>query len=257
MFTLIMVWCGNALQAVIVYRAFRARLLRTYPFFYAYVISTMLSFFLLSFVYLAHIGSYSGMYAKFYWPIQFATLILGCGIVWEVLNHVLAPYPGAEKFARVSGIVAFGIVFCLTLIVVLAAPGRSAAGSLVDLEKSLRTVQAVILFGVLAAISYYRIPVGRNLRGMMLGYGVYVGTVLADFAIWAYAGPRLQSVWAFAPPLSYLLSLAIWLTALWSYCPNPAPESNVRVEEDYELLASRTRKALQLARSQLTRTVRP
>jgi hypothetical protein len=43
MFSLIIMWNGIALQFVVVYRAFRGRSLRTHPFFYAYIASTLIS----------------------------------------------------------------------------------------------------------------------------------------------------------------------------------------------------------------------
>jgi hypothetical protein len=256
MFSLIMMWCGNALQGIILYRAFRANILKTYPFFYAYITSSLISFFALSIVYLTNFGSYFGLYAKWYWPIQFATLILGCGIALEILTHVLSSYPGAERFATVSGIVAFGGAFCLALILSFVLPAWSAAGTMVELERNLRLVQAIVLFGILAVISYYRIPVGRNMKGMVLGYGIYVGTSLFALAVRAYAGAWLQNVLVFAQPISFMISLSIWVVTLWSYHPNPAPESIISLETDYEAFVAKTRSAMGAMRSHLARAGR-
>jgi hypothetical protein len=257
MFSLIMMWCGNALQLIILHRGLRARIVGTYPFFYAYTVSSLISFFALSIIYLSNFGSYSGSYAKWYWPIQLVTLILGCGIVLEILRHVLLLYPGAERFATVTGLVAFGGVFCMAIVSSFVMPAASGGGTMIELERNLRTAQAIILFGILAVMSYYRIPIGRNMKGMILGYGTYIGTSLFALAIRAYAGPWLQDVWIFVQPISFIISLSIWTVALWSYHPNPVPESSIGLESDYELLASHTRRALGMTRSYLARTIRP
>jgi len=37
-----------------------------------------------------------------------------------------------------------------------------------DLEVNVRSVQAIFLFAVLALISYYRIQIGKNMKGMIV-----------------------------------------------------------------------------------------
>jgi hypothetical protein len=41
-------------------------------------------------------------------------------------------------------------------------------------------------------------------------------------------------------PFSYLVSLLTWLTALWSYHPNPVLALAIRLEADHEDSVSRT-----------------
>ena len=69
------------------------------------------------------------------------------------------------------------------------------------IERDVRTVQAIFLFMILAVISYYRIPIGKNLKGMISGYGLYIVTSLFTLAIRAYAGPRFNSSWNSHPTL--------------------------------------------------------
>jgi hypothetical protein len=256
MLPVFLAWSGNALQLLILYRAAQARMLRMYPFFYAYIALSLLSFFVLSIV-LRDSGVHSKMYASWFWPIQLVTLLLGCGIVLEVLNRVLSPYPGAERIARMGGLIAFGGAFCVAFASPLLSSQWSAAGTMVELERNLRTVQAVLLLGIVIVVSYYRIPVGRNMKGMIVGYGLYVGTSLISLAIWAYEGPWLQAVWAYVPAITFMMSLLIWTSTLWSYHPASVPESSIGLETDYEMLTARTRQALSNARAQLARTVRP
>ncbi len=251
---LILGFSGSVLPSVILYRAFRVKTFKTYPFFYAYVAST-LSFLAPWIVYLADSRSYFESYARWYWPIELVTLIFGCGIVLEILRHVLSAYPGAEKFAMIAGIVTFIGAFSVALASPLVTPGLAAAGTLAELERNLRSVQAILLFGVFAVILLYRIPLGRNMKGMILGYGIYVGTSLASLALRAYPRAPFHNVWRFAQPVSFLISLSIWLAALWSYHPNPVPDSDIGLEDDYDLLVSHTRRALDMTRSYLGRAM--
>jgi len=241
------IWCaGIVLEAALLLRSFAGRLFSRYPFFYVYIASVLVT----TLVLLSPV-----LYDKFYWAMQFATLIIGYGILLELLRHALAPYPGAEKFAMVSGVVAFAAILCFSLIAPLILPQWSK-GTTIELERDLRTVQAIFIFLLLWVISYYGIVIGRNIKGMILGYGLYIGTSLLSLAVRAYAGLRFDEVWKVVQPLSYAVSLVVWLVALWSYCPNPVPQTTLRLEEDYQAFAARTRSMVGNMRSYLGRATR-
>jgi hypothetical protein len=240
-----------SLQLGILLRGVREKLLAGYSFFYAYVFSTFVATSLVLVLWRVAQDSYQ----RSYWILQFATLLIGCGIILEIFRHVLSPYPGAEKFAMAVGLLIFGAVFCFAIVYRLV--GLSSNSALFELERNVRTVQAILLFGILAVVSYYRVPLGKNIKGMVTGYGLYIVTSLSTLAIRAYAGPGFNNTWNMIQPLSFDVSLVIWLIALWSYQPNPAPDPTVPLEEDYEMLARRTRRALASMRSHLTRAARP
>jgi hypothetical protein len=227
---------GLILNLLLLGRAFRAHLLRLYKLFFVYVLFvTFLTPALMVIYWLEPV-----IYTRWYWPIQFVTLVLGYGILLEILNHVLAPYPGAEKFARAAGIVAFGFILCFAIAAPRIMP-HWTAGTVIEFERDLRCVQAIFIFGLLAVIFYYAIPIGRNMKGMILGYGLYIFTSLMSLAVRAYAGTSFNRLWYVVQPLSFDASLAIWLGALWTYSPNPVPDPGIRLEQDYEELVSRTR----------------
>jgi hypothetical protein len=239
------------LQMGILLRGHREKLLAGYSFFYAYVFSTFLGTSLALVLWRVAPASYH----RSYWILQFATLLIGCGIILEIFRHVLSPYRGAEKFAMAVGLFTFAAVFCFAIVYRLVASSPDRA--LFELERNARTVQAILLFGILAVISYYRIPIGKNLKGMISGYGLYIVTSLLTLAIRAYAGPRFTHSWSVIQPVSFDLSLTIWLIALWSYHPNPAPDPAIPLEGDYEALAAKTRRALVAMRSHLTKAAKP
>ena len=251
-----MVWLvvscsGLLLLFGILLRGLGEKLLTRYSFFYTYVFSTFMAGSLVLVLWRVALASYQ----RSYWILQFATLLIGCGIMLEIFRHVLSPYRGAEKFAMAVGVFIFGAVFCFAIVYRLIVP--SPGKTLFELERNVRTVQAILLFGILAVVSYYRVPLGKNIKGMITGYGLYIVTSLSTLAIRAYAGPVFNNTWNVIQPLSFDASLTIWLIALWSYQPNPAPDPAVPLEEDYEMLARRTRRALASMRSHLTKAARP
>jgi hypothetical protein len=250
LFSRIIWYLGPCLQALILFRGFRSRTLLKYPFFHTYVASGCLS---TIFLYAYYVWRRDlGAYEHAYWIVQFCTLMIGCGIVLEIFRHILAPYPGADKFATIVALATFGAIFCFALTYQFVAPEwASAKGSALEIERDVRTVQAIFLFVILAVVSYYRIPIGKNLKGMISGYGLYIVTSLFTLAIRAYAGARFNSMWTVIQPFSFDLSLTIWLIALWSYHPSPAPDPNIPLGKDYDELAARTRRALTAMRSHL------
>jgi len=251
MLSSIILWVGIFLESTLLIRSFPGRTLREYPFFYAYIASVVALWTPTYFVYAA--GSLS--YGKWYWCSQFATLIIGYGILLEIMNHVMAPYPGAEKFARMTGITAFIAIFCFAVICPLIFPQLSS-GTTVEFERDLRTVQAVFIFLLLCVVSYYQIAIGRNMTGMILGYGLYIVTSLVSLAVRSYALTSLDRVWRVAQPISYDVSLLIWLTALWSYYPNPVARPGISLEADYEAFAMRTKNVIHDMRSLLGKEAR-
>ncbi|MGB7311173.1 MAG: hypothetical protein WBC67_19080 [Candidatus Acidiferrales bacterium] len=258
MWSLIVWQLALGLRVVILFRGFRAKALRRFPFFYVYTFCALAGDLFVYWTWKWASETKPEAYQHAYWIAQFLTLLIGCGIVLEIFRHILAPYPGADKFATAVALVSFAAIFCFAIVYQLLAPDRSALrGTTFVLERDVRTVQALFLFGILAVISYYRIPIGKNLKGMITGYGLYIVTSLFTLAARAYAGPRFNSAWNVIQPFSFDLSLTIWLIALWSYQPNPAPDPAVPLEEDYEALARRTKRTLASMRSHLTKTARP
>ncbi|MGH9687408.1 MAG: hypothetical protein ACRD5K_09975 [Candidatus Acidiferrales bacterium] len=252
---LMLLWIGSGISKgfafCILWRALRTSTIRKYPYFYAYIASTLTSI-LLPIVYLVDRPSYD----RWYWPIQFGTLVLGCGVIVEIFQQVLSPYPGAKRFAKLTAFTAFGGLFCLAIAYALFHLDPSTAAAGIELERNVRALQAIFLFAVLGIIFGYAIPVGRNIRGMIVGYGGYIGVSLISRAVEVYAAQWLRLVWLYVQAFSFEVSLAIWLVALWSYQPNPAPDPSVQIESDYEALASRTRRALNATRSYLGRASR-
>lgn len=248
----LIVSAGIILEILILVRALQNRLLGKYPYFYSYAASVLVGTLLLSTVRVIS----PTFYPSCYWSVQFVTLLFGYGILLEIIQHTLSPYPGAERFARLTGVALLAGILCFALVYSRLEPGSPHGQIVVEFERDLRTVQTLLLFSLLGVISYYGIPIGRNMKGMILGYGLYVGTSLVSLAVRAYAETWLALVWVFAQSISFAFSLSIWLIAFWSFAPNPAPATDTGLEEDYGALALKTRAVLHTMRAQLLKAVR-
>jgi hypothetical protein len=253
MLSLIIWSCGIALEALIVYRGFRAGLLTKYSNFYTYIFVLLVSDGLGLPLYFKN----PKLYESWSWFGGFVILFLGCGIILEIFRHVLSAYAGAEKIARFAGFVILGAVLGFAIVYHYFVTDLSAAKALYfRLQRDFLTAQAILLFGLLQVISYYGITMGRNLKGMILGYGQTLGVTLIALALRAFFGARFEQAWGLSQQISYLAALAIWLVALWSYCANPEPEATIGADADYEALATRTRSMVGAASTELIKVNR-
>jgi len=249
-------WLGIVVEFMILWRALGNRSLLKYPFFYLYVASAG---FCDVWLYVLSTGS-ELTYRIWSERAEILNLVLGYGIVLEIFRHVLSRYPGAERFARIVGIIVFVLIFCFAVIYPLASTASGTTGPAlrkITIERDFLTVQAIFFLGILSIISYYGLEAGRNIRGMMLGYGVWLGTSLITLSLRFYIGSSFNAVWMFVQPFSYLLSLVVWLNALWDYSPVPVSQRGIRLDADYESFVAVTRGLMGQMRSHLGRAARP
>jgi len=253
MLTQILWWVGNALLTLVLARAAMAGFFRKYRAFYFYVSYVLLESLLRFLVYIFHPNAYQ----IFYWSTQFLSVALGYCVIWEIYRQALVDYPGAARMARCLLSVIFIAVVAKVFVNTRSGAVWSLAETTAVLERNLRTVQAVLLIAIVALLFYYGIPIGRNLRGMILGYGLFIGVSVISLSVQSYFWEKLRLWWEYPQAIAYFITLLIWCATLWSYQPNPEPKTEVQLERDYELLSTQTAKAIARARRYLVRTVRP
>jgi len=249
MLTLIVWWLGILLEALILVQALRGGIFGKYPLFYTYI-ATVLG--VSVFLYIAA-QMFPLWYRKAYWNTQIITLAVGCGVILEVIRHVLAPHPGPARFARWAAMIVFAAIFVAVFLHSFFLREWMPAENSADLERDLRMAQALALFVVVFLVFYYRIAIGRNMKGMIVGFGLYVSVSLISLTLRLFVGSQLSPAWKVIQPASYLAALSVWTVALWAYEPNPVAKPPVGKAE-YEALARGTRAVLDDGRSSFKRT---
>jgi hypothetical protein len=191
-----------------------------------------------------------------YWVTEYLGVLIGCGVVFEIYRVGLAEYPGTARMARNL----LGLVFLLTITKVLVETWNDPHWWLVatnrELEAVLRTVQAVGLAALVLLFFSYSIPFGRNLRGVLLGYGLFIGESVIWLTFASSGGNRFLDIWFYLHPASYFVVLGVWAMHLWSYAPNPEPKRAVHLEEQYQRIAVATSRRLREGRGYLAKVVR-
>lgn len=252
MLTQVLWWSCIACVSLLLIQGVKGRFFSKYLVFYLYLCHVLLTELLRFYLYTNHRNAYR----TFYWYTEFVSLAAGCFVLWEVYGQTFAAYPGTLRMARWLLLSIFILVLAKGLINSLSGPVWGPAETVLDLERNFRTVQAVMLAVIVGVLKYYMIPIGRNLRGIVLGYGVFVGTLVINNTLWSQFGDRFQLWLQYSESAAYLVTLLIWCAALWSYHPNPAPAREIEIESDYEWLSARTAQAVSRARAQVLRGVR-
>jgi hypothetical protein len=243
---------GVALEGTILARALVVGWFRKCPYFFGYLASVFVQdvFFLAVYIFKFK------YYKPIYWYAEFFSLLMGCGVTWEIFRLILGRYPGAGRMARnVLAIVLLG-VFSKGLVDAWNG-GIPWAVTMVELERNLRAIQALSLIVLALLIAYYRVPLGRYAKGIFAGYGIFIATMVVTLTLRASIGQAFQAAWVFVQPHCYAASLGIWCVSLWSEERSPVEQSQSKIEEDYQSLALLTRRSLVQAREFLGKTIRP
>jgi hypothetical protein len=248
------VWIiAAALELLILVRAFLGRTLTKYPFFYLYLSCVLAADVTRYIVY----RSYASSYQNWYWVTEFICVILGYGVLLEIIEEGLRRFEGVRKIARNVGLAILGAVVCLGTIQAMFRIYFSAVLTSIEVERNLRFAELIILACALVAFVYYRIPITRNLKGIIFGYGLFVGIEVMDQATRSFLGQPFHEDFSVIRSYSFAVALVIWTAALWSLSPNPSSAEPKPTEADYHSFALRTRESIGDMRSHLERASRP
>jgi hypothetical protein len=245
------VWLGGLLiEVVILVRSVLGRSLAKFPLFYLYIASVFAASMALYVIAIVRPPLHG-----LYWPKQYVTLFLGCGVIFEVSRHVFAQRVTLDRVARWSMLVTFGAIFSSVAIQAFALPHWNVTTNTADLERDLRIAQAIVLMTILFLTGYYGIGIGKNIKGMILGFGIYVGASVFSLTLRLFVGTRFDPAFGVIQSTAYFVALSIWMVALWSYEPEPVEKLPSISGGEYQMLAGRTREVLGSINKHLDRTV--
>jgi hypothetical protein len=248
MLTQLIWWSSITLEIAVLVRGLRSNLAYRLPIFYAYIAFVALQ----DITRLVSFQWSPGVYAGIYWVTEFLGMAMGSLVVFEIYKVSLAAYPGAARMARN----ALAFVFLTAVAKGLAdatSGGWQPASTALQMERALRSVQAAAILALVALFLVYAIRFGRNLRGILLGYGLFIGQRVI---VLTFMPPQGHHFWFYAYSAVYVVTLVVWLAYLWSYAPTPLSIAAVSPERDYQTVAAATRRRLQAMRVYVRRAVR-
>jgi hypothetical protein len=242
-------WSCIVLEILLLIRAVSGRLVFRYPVFYGYI------FFVFSQSILRSLVHRWGeqVYSSVYWATEFLGLMFGCWIVFEIYRIALAAYPGTAKMARKILVFLFAVAVAKAGAALWNDPHVLMQTTPLEVERSLRSVQAISILALVAVFASYSIPFGKNLRGILLGYGLFIAERVICLAFIPSQGHHF---WFYAYSACYVVALSLWLGHLWSYQPVPQATASVQLEQEYQTIAEGTLRRLQGMRIYVRKAVR-
>jgi len=243
---------GVVLEGLLLLRGLASGWFKKYPIFFAYLASVLAQELFLLAIYRFRFADY----ARVYWFEEFVSLVMGCGVTWEIFRATLERYPGAGKMARNVLLIALSMVVCKGLVNAWNSYTTWPTTG-IELEGNLRAIQALALIVLAVLIVYYEVPMGRNIKGIVVGYGLFIATSVVTLTLRGSIGKTFQIAWVFLQPMCYLTVLFIWCGSLWKCDAAPLAEPQLKIEEDYRLLALATRKGLSQVRTLAGKVMRP
>lgn len=253
MSTYLIWWAAIALEAIVLFRGTQAGLLRKYPLFYGYIGWVLATD-------LIELWAYyfaPDLYAPLYWPSDFVTIMVSYAVILEIFRWSTRHKPGIRRLAQDVLLTVFALTVAYAVVDFAHGGSRSLSRAIADLSRDLRYVEAGVLLIMLWLFARYRIPLGRNLLGLISGYSFWLACNIVNLAFLFRPSNEISIVLRGMLPATYLLTLVIWCASLWSPQPEPAQPRENRIERDYDLLATHTHAVLARTSQQIFRLFRP
>jgi len=231
------------LELLLIARSVRGDYFKRYPIFYSYI----------SFVFLQTIVRFTVYHLKpdwypgVYWFTEFVAIIAGCSVVFEFCRLGLRSYPGVAKMAHAGLLAAFLFTFSKVLFTAAQGSDGWTAALTFLLERDIRFVQIAATVVLTAIVLVYRIPMSRNLKGIIFGYGFYLGTVVMNLTFLGIFGERIQLASSRVQAVSYTATLVIWTVGLWSY--EPVANQAMGTARNYSAICEETKEQLAQSKS--------
>jgi len=244
------IWCVSSLfEAALIWRLLQTRLFTQFPVFFGYIGFVFSQSIIRAYFYRGD----QGVYTWVYWVTEFLALILGCCVMFEVYRQALEPYPGTAKMAKNVLAFLFALALARAVNVFLTDPHLLLNVTSLHIERAMRTFQAIAIVSLLSLFLSYSIPFSAQLRGILMGYSLFVSARVLSLA---FVGETGKGFWYFAYSACYITAVGIWLSYLRSPAIIPHARENARLERDYNVIAAATQQRLQEARNYLRKVGR-
>ena len=246
-------WTAIALEVVILLRSALTGLLKKYPLFFTYIACVLLK----EIIGLLTRAWAPKLYEPLYWPADLATILASYAVMVEIFRWSTRHKPGIRRLTQRALLTVFALTVAYTVSNFVHGTFSSPSRAVAALGRDLRYVEAGVLLLMLWLLLRYRIPLGRNLLGLLIGYSFWVGINVVNLAFWFVPGNEFSSLLRGLLPTTYVFTLGVWCVTLWSAYPEPVQPAETKIERDYERLAAKTQAVLARTSTRVVRIMRP
>ena len=212
-------WIAHpVMQVALAAVMWRRKLLRTYPFFFAYVVSEVMLFLVL-FVN----QSNPDVYFYLYWVGATISAALGFAVIHEVFSDVLRPFHALRDFSTLLFRWAGLVVMLIAVMAAMGGSGNTGLGSvalgLLSLDRSVRVMQCGLVLFLLMFSRYLGISRRHRSFGIAFGFGIFA---VVEFALLGlqFANVIGRDTLNILNMGAYDAAIVIWLV----YAIAPAPK---------------------------------
>jgi hypothetical protein len=244
---------GISLATIVLIRGVLAGNLRKYPLFYWYIGSVLLN----EIVGLLCYQFAPKFYRPLYWPTEMASIVASYAVMIEIFRQSLRHNPGIARKGLKLLLASFALTVSYAATDLLHGRFADATRGIAEVGRDLRYIEGALLLLLLWLFVRYRILLGPNLLGLIIGYSFWVGINVINLALVFLPDNGFSALARRLEPITYVATLTIWCVALWSSRPEPVQPTEGAIERDYELLAARTRSVLARTSDRLVRVMRP
>jgi hypothetical protein len=158
-----------ALEIVLLWRAGRCRLLRSFPFFYSYLIYDVCCS---SAVYVAY-WIRPSMYPTAYWLDFLLSSLVEFAVLLEISDHIFQSFPAIRYLGRALTIL-ISSTFALVYILPAILESREPSSKLLSFALGTSVTKVIILATLVFMAHHFGLALGKNVAGMMLGFSIYL-----------------------------------------------------------------------------------
>jgi hypothetical protein len=205
---LVLTVMGTGLEAVLCLLLIVRRYYRGFPIFFAYVILSVAAT-----IILLTVSNNAGYYSVIYWTYDALGIALAFFALNEALRSVFRNFLGMKWFRWLFpgiGMVMIGVA--ILRIILLPRPAFSLfTTTVIGLEIAVGFLQFGIFTLFIILVRLFHLRWGQHAAGIVFGYGVSAAGSLVPFLLRSEFGTKFDPVVRIAPPIAYIIGVAIWL----------------------------------------------
>lgn len=221
----------------------------TFLVFYLYlsvvVVRDILSF------YLAHQTISSRFLYSFYYSTGLVIYLLNFCLIFDIYYRVFKPFPAIRKFFQILLFLSFLVL--LSLVLWSFPRGQNWWTMMMfEFEKNIRFACSVLLLFIIGIIGYYKVPLNRNLGGILYGMAFNNIANIAIAAIFTHYGESITGTWQVLSVMDFCVALVIWVATLSTVAAPVAPPSLAEDRVHYQTAMPAVARGLARLNSQLS-----
>jgi hypothetical protein len=198
-----------ALQAWLLAALFRRRLFMRFPWFSSYTVYSVLAGGLRARL----IFGDRTTYAYAYWLMEAPYALLGIAALWESFHQIVRHYRASRWIRMALPLTALALVAMAAVHVLLEPPVAHTKiwGAILAVSITIGNLQTgmcllLLMFSLLLPIS-----LDKHAVSVTYGFGIAACGTLVSSLIWAKHEQELIFVRTFAPVITYIIAVLVWL----------------------------------------------